>query len=217
MSALIGQDLVRAVANPHTGCRGMSGDQVLRVLIVKQMNGYSYAALHFHLLDSVSYRTFCRFGALESVPSRSALAENLKKVRPGTLEQVNRMLVARAAGEGVERGRKVRIDATVVEANIHGPSDSSLLFDSARVLARLLGQAEEACGFSAWSDHTRRAKRRMRAIQNSRTKEKRRDLYLDLLKVSRKTLGYSAAAREALSASNSAQALRLRTEIEHYG
>jgi IS5 family transposase len=59
----------------------MSGDQVLRVLVVKQMNGFGYEALHFHLLDSASYRTFCRFGALESVPSRSALAENVKKVR----------------------------------------------------------------------------------------------------------------------------------------
>src|SRR5680860_626866 len=89
MAELIGQDLVHGVACPHTGSRGMSGDQVLRVLLVRQMNGFSYEALHFHLLDSSSYRTFCRFGALESVPSRSALAENLKKVRPGTLEPVS--------------------------------------------------------------------------------------------------------------------------------
>ncbi len=75
----------------------MSGDQVLRVLVVKQMNDFSYAALHFHLMDSASYRTFCRFGALEAVPSRSALAENLKKVRAETLEEVT------VAGQGGSR------------------------------------------------------------------------------------------------------------------
>lgn len=81
MVRLIEQDLVQGVKSPHTGARGMSGDQVLRVLVVKQMNGFSYEELHFHLLDSASYRTFCRFGALEEVPAKSTLAENVKKVR----------------------------------------------------------------------------------------------------------------------------------------
>lgn len=50
----VGQDLVRGVKNPQTGRAGMSGDQVLWVLLVKQMNGFSYETLHFHLLDSAS-------------------------------------------------------------------------------------------------------------------------------------------------------------------
>ena len=66
----------------------MSGDQVLRVLLLKQMNGFSYRELEFHLADSVSYRTFCRFGALEPTPTRATLAENLKKVRASTLEAI---------------------------------------------------------------------------------------------------------------------------------
>lgn len=127
MAERVGQDLLRGVKNPRTGRAGMSADQVLRVLLVKQMNSFSYEELHFHLLDSASYRTFCRFGALESVPSRSALAENVKKVRAQTLEEINRMLLKRAAREGVEKGRKVRIDSTVVEAHIHAPSDSTLV------------------------------------------------------------------------------------------
>src|SRR3712207_3450609 len=82
VAKLIEQDLVRGVRNPHTGSAGMNGDQVLRVLVMKQMNRCSYEGLHFHLMDSSSFRTFCRIGALEEVPSRSTLAANVKKVRP---------------------------------------------------------------------------------------------------------------------------------------
>ena len=214
MAERVGQDLVRGVKNPETGRGGMSGDQVLRVLVVKQMNGFGYEALHFHLLDSASYRTFCRFGALESVPSRSALAENVKKVRPETLEEIDRMLLKRAAREGVEKGRKVRIDSTVVEANIHAPSDSTLLWDSVRVLTRLLEQAGAGC--PAWRDHTKRAKRRMLAIQRARTKEKRVPPYRDLLKVAGKVLGYARAARDVLADSAEEGPRRLAFELNRH-
>ncbi|CAA9316352.1 MAG: Mobile element protein [uncultured Gemmatimonadetes bacterium] len=210
----VGQELVRGVKNPETGRGGMSGDQVLRVLVVKQMNGFGYEALHFHLLDSASYRTFCRFGALESVPSRSALAENVKKVRADTLEEINRVLLKRAAREGVEKGRKVRIDSTVVESNIHEPSDSTLLWDSVRVLTRLMEQA--GARFTAWRDHTKRAKRRMLAIQRAKTKEKRVRLYRDLLKVSGKVLGYAQAARDALTDSAQEKLRRLAFELNRH-
>jgi IS5 family transposase len=85
IAELVGKDLVRGLARPHTGARGMSGDQVLRVLLLKQMKGFSCRELEFHLADSVTYRTFCRFGALEPTPTQATLAENLKKVRPGGL------------------------------------------------------------------------------------------------------------------------------------
>ena len=216
MAERVGQDLVRGVKNPHTGARGMSGDQVLRVLLVKQMNGFSYEELHFHLLDSASYRTFCRFGALEEVPSRSAVAENVKKVRAETLEEINRLLLKRAASEGIEQGRKVRIDSTVVETNIHEPGDSALLWDAVRVLTRLLEQAEAVAGFTQWRDHTKRAKRRMLSIQRAPTQEKRKPLYRDLLKVSKKVLGYARSARAALADSAQERVRRLAFELNQY-
>ena len=216
MARLIEQDLVRGVKNPTTGARGMSGDQVLRVLVVKQMNGFSYEELHFHLLDSASYRTFCRFGALEEVPGRSTLAENVKKVRAETLEALNRLLLKRASREKVEQGRTVRIDGTVTETNIHEPSDSTLLWDCVQVLTRLLGQAKQVAGFTAWTDHTKRAKRRMLGVQRAKNKEKRKPLYRDLLKVSRKVLGYAVGARGALAGSAEENRRRLAFELNHY-
>jgi IS5 family transposase len=103
--------------------------------------GFSYEELHFHLIDSASYRTFCRFGVLEGVPATSTLAENVKKVRAETLEEINRLLVKRAAKarDGVEKGRKVRIDSTVVEANAqHGVAGArELLLDHPNTRSRM--------------------------------------------------------------------------------
>jgi transposase, IS5 family len=212
----VGQDLVRELKNPQTGARGMSGDQVLRVLLVKQMNGFSYEELHFHLIDSASYRTFCRFGVLEEVPAKSTVAENVKKVRAETLEEINRVLLKRAVREKVERGGKVRIDSTVTQTNIHEPSDSTLLWDSVRVLTELLERAKTVAGFAAWTDHTKRAKRRMLGVQRAKNKEKRKPLYRDLLKVSRKVLGYTVAARDALADSSEEKWRRLAYELNRY-
>jgi transposase, IS5 family len=213
MAEAVAADLVRGVKNPATGSRGMSGDQVLRVLIVKQMKGFSYEELHFHVMDSATYRSFCRFGVMEEVPGRSTLAENVKKVRAETLEQINRLLLGHAKAAGVEKGRKVRIDATVVETNIHKPTDSSLLCDGVALLTRLLGEARELCGYALWSDHTKRAKRRMLAAQNARTAAKRVEAYRDLLKVARRTLGYGEGALEQLAPAGDAEA-KLRAKLE---
>ena len=211
---LVGQDLVRGLVCPQTGARGMSGDQVLRVLLLKQMNGFSYRELEFHLADSVTYRTFCRFGALEPTPTRATLAENLKKVRAETLETIGTIVIRYAAKTGVERGRKVRVDSTVVETNVHAPTDSSLLWDGIRVLTRLLKIAQGGFGFGLYTDHTRRAKRRMLAIQHTGSPSKRRAAYRDLLKVAGKTVGYAQRAIHHLAGHPEAE--KLAEELAHY-
>ena len=105
MAGLIEQDLVRGVRYPGRGARGMSGDQVLRALLLKQTNGFSYTVLSYHLADSVTYRAFCGFGALGTTPSRSTLAENLKKVRPETMEKIQRIVLRAHALCGVTTAR----------------------------------------------------------------------------------------------------------------
>jgi IS5 family transposase len=217
MARLVGQDLTRGVRNPQTGARGLSGDQVLRILIVKQMTEFSYEELSFHLADSLTYRSFCRFGALEGTPGRSTLAENVKKVRVRTLEKIQRRLVRYAVNLGIEKGRKARIDATVSETNIHAPTDSSLLFDAVRVLTRVLGDAQRMCGFVQWSDHTKRAKRRMLEIVNTGNAEQRLAAYVDLLKVAHACVSYTNRALTSLRAVRGqwrADAMALVTQMD---
>jgi IS5 family transposase len=179
-------DLVgRRVSSRH-GREGMSGEQVLRVILVKQLGGFSYDELAFHLADSASYRAFCRIGITEPIPTAKTLQRNVKLVHPGTLEKINRLLVDHATGAEIESGAKIRVDCTVVKTNIHAPTDSSLLWDTVRVLTRLLNRAREYVDVG-FTNHCRVAKRRAIAIQHARTNDDRLPLYQDLLKVTEKT------------------------------
>ena len=194
---LVYDDLIRGGIEADNGREGMTAEQVLRALIVKQMNEFSYEELAFHLVDSSTYSAFCRFGfGRKSVP-RSTLQRNIKRVRPETMEGVNRLLLYRACEEGIERGRKVRIDTTVTESNIHEPSESELLWDSVRVLVRLMGRAKDLVGIR-FTDHSRRAKRRRLGILHARGKKERVKHYRDLLKVTRKTVTDAGRAVETL-------------------
>jgi len=183
LSQMVGRDIGQG-AEPRDVFHGMTGEQTLRALFVRQMNGFTYEELAFHLLDSRTYRTFCRIGLTDSSPSKSTLGENIKRVQAETLEKINRLLVAFAVEKGIDKGQKVRIDSTAVEANIHHPDDSSLLWDCIRVLTRLMYYARELVGSAViFPDRTMRAKRRVKTILYAKTNERRRAPYRDLLKI----------------------------------
>jgi len=178
------------------GREGMSGEQVLRVILVKQLGGFSYHELAFHLADSISYRAFCRFDVGRRIPNKKTLQRNVKMVEALTLERINVVLVEHAIADEIDDGNKLRIDCTVVETNIHEPTDSSLLVDSVRVLVRLMSQAQEYVD-APFSNHHRRAKRRALGILHARTQDDRVPLYHDLLKATNKTV---AAAERVIAA-----------------
>jgi len=194
---LVYADLMCHGADPNTGREGMSAERVLRCTVAKQMNGWSYEELAFHLGDSFSYRAFCRFGLGDTAPKTSTLKSNVKRVRAETWQAINRLLLGQANDEGIEKGRKVRTDCTVEETNMHEPSDSSLLWDCVRVLDRLMTQAQDKVAVR-FTDHRRRAKRRAIGIQSAATNAKRLPLYRDLLKVTGKTVGYAQTVAGAL-------------------
>jgi IS5 family transposase len=193
---LVMKDLVPDDVAVELGRKGMAAEQVIRALIVKMMNGYSYEQLAFHLADSQTYRAFCRIGVFETPPSKSALQGNIKRIRPETLELINRILVMYAIDAGIERSDKVRIDTTVTEANIHHPTDSSLLWDCVRVMTRIMHKATGLVGFE-FVDHSRRAKRRAMEILNAKTNKDRLPPYKDLLRV---TLDVADDAERAVRA-----------------
>lgn len=197
LGELVAQDLA-AGADPDNGRPGMTGEQTLRAAIVRQMHGYSYDALAFHLADSVSFQRFCGIGIGDSPPSKSTLQRNIKRVAPETWERVNRRLVLTAQSDGVERGRKARVDCTVVNSPIHHPTDSSLLFDVVRVVARLMKKAKGHCSSVLFSDRTRRAKRRAFDVGYAKKSKARRKAYQDLVDVTIETLDFVANAMPVL-------------------
>jgi transposase, IS5 family len=202
VAELAWQDLRAASGSPRAnrGVGGLSAEQVVRILVVKQMNGFSYRELAFHLADSHSYRTFCRLGITDKAPTKSALNANLKALRPATLEAINRVFLGAAQKAKVETGRTVRTDCTVVESNIHEPMDSELLWDCVRVLIRLLARAREVLGpiKVTFGDRTRRARRRRKEIANAKKAEDRQRAYRDLLAVTAEVYGHGLKVRELL-------------------
>lgn len=217
---LVHRDLVKGVS-ARTGREGMTAEVVLRAAIAKQLNDWSYAELAFHLTDSLMYRWFCRLGIADDAPSESTLKRNIKQIRAETWEAINVELMGQAEAENIETGRMTRTDCTVVETNIHHPTDSSLLWDCVRVLVRLSIAARELVA-TPLTNHTKRAKRRALGILNAKSQAERVTLYQDLLKVTGKTMRFALDAAVALEQASFADlhdALRANAiagQIRHY-
>lgn len=180
---LVQADLLRG-RRSDTGRRGLSGDQVVRIALLKQIHGLSYRELEFHLQDSEAFRAFVSLG-FDDRPSFQALQANVKRIRPETWEGIHRILVGFARDAGLERGRTIRGDTTVVDAAIHEPADSDLLWDCVRVASRLMHRMarRKPSLRNAFSDHTRRAKRRAYAIKFQRRRQDLQRQYRDLIRV----------------------------------
>lgn len=211
------------------GRKGMTGDQTIRVALLMQIHRLSYRALAFQLVDSSLFRRFARlpFGKPVKI---STLQSNVKRLSPETWEAINRALLKCAEAAGIETGRKTRTDCTVVQSNIHEPSDSSLLWDCVRVVTRLIEHAMELVPAADWSffhDHRRRAKRRSFEIQfpprskGDKTKHRER-AYRDLLKVAEQTQSYGVltdlklANAKACSVVEILKIEALRSELRGY-
>ena len=230
LNELVLQDLrsVTPPAGSDVGRGGMSAEQVLRALLVKQLNQFTYRELAFHLADSRSYRTFCQLGIIEPTPSKSTLAANIKAVKFETLEQINRELVSVAEDAGIESDVLPGKKST---SGLHGSgikhssafTDSELLYDCVRVLTRVMCRARELLGtVVVFGNRTRRAKRRRLGVLNAKDKQQRRRVYRDLLKVTEET--YRSAQRVAAQLEESgltepvkrASAERIAADFEHF-
>lgn len=214
------QDLNAGKAeSKRSGAKGMSADQVLRCAVVKVLYNFSYEELAFHIVDSQSIRWFCRIGIAEEGFKKSALNRNIKVISDQTWEVINRYLLGYAVRENIEKGRTVRTDCTCVESNVHDPKDSTLLWDGVRVLTRLIQQTRDDFDINVpgFSNHLLRAKRRMMAVMNAKTKKQRNAAYADLLKMANHVLDYSRTAIQRIVVSVSEpETFPTYESIKHY-
>jgi IS5 family transposase len=138
----------QASRHPKSRMRGRPqtpAEVALRMLILKHVRNWSYEVLEREVRANVVYRTFCRIGT-EKVPDEKTLVRLGQAIGPETIHELQDRIVALARERHVIRGRKLRVDTTVVETNIHYPTDSGLLNDGARVLTRMMKQIERKAG-----------------------------------------------------------------------
>ena len=200
-----------------TGRPGTPVEVVLRLLVVKHLYGWSYEQTEQFVGDSLVLRQFCRL-YLATTPADTTLLRWANLIQPETLHHLLARVTELAAAQRVTRGRKLRTDSTVVETNIHHPSDSTLLADGVRVLSRLVRRAQSvrgavgAAASALYRDRTRSAKRLAHRIGEAaahapaRRADPRPALYQRLLAVARASLRQAAQVRERVAATAGAAA-----------
>ena len=144
---------------PQSRTRGRPGtpaEVVLRLLLLKHMRNWSYRVLEREVRANLVYRQFTRVGA-QKVPDAKTLGKLALALGPEVIEQIHRRVIAIACEKQIVRGRRLRLDTTVVETDIHYPTDSSLLGDGVRVLMRTMKRIAKITGRAgtALRDRTR--------------------------------------------------------------
>jgi IS5 family transposase len=133
---------------PKSRTRGREGtpaEVVLRMLILKHLHDWSFDELEQEVRANLVYRAFTRIG-VDAVPDAKTILKIAKALGPEVITDLHQRVVDVAKRAGVTHGRRFRIDTTVVETNVHYPTDSTLLQDGVRVLTRTMQRAHQAAG-----------------------------------------------------------------------
>jgi IS5 family transposase len=133
----------RREASSRTGRPSTPAEVVLRLLVLKHLRNWSYEQLQWEVTGNFVYRRFCRIDGGD-VPDAKTMVRYGQLLGGELLQRLFDRVVELAKIRGVTKGRRLRVDTTVVEAPIHYPTDSSLLADAVRVLSREVGKIEEA-------------------------------------------------------------------------
>jgi IS5 family transposase len=183
--------------HPQSRSRGRMqtpAEVLLRLLLLKHIRNWSYDVLEREVRANLVYRAFTRIGD-EKVPDAKTLARLGQLMGPKVIEQLHRRVVELAQERGVTRGRKMRVDTTVVESNIHYPTDSSLLGDGTRLTRTMKKIKSKAGGLKGKvRDRMRSIRKRVLAIALSTRllgppgEERRKRQYRELLSLTRKVI-----------------------------
>src|SRR5215470_8542365 len=224
------RDLVRGLRKPSSGRRGLTAQQVLRSFVLKRVKNWDYRELRERITDGMTLRQFTDFNCAP-VPKHQAFHRDFNRLTPDTVRAINDLVVQAAVDLGLEDGCKLRVDTTMVETDIHHPTDNTLLWDVVRVITRLLGRLAKALELrriAGFPNRSRAAHRRMYEIQRMTSRQRQgagsRHIatYRALIAIAEEVV---AGARTALDdtagmrGQNPLTALKieaLRDEIAHY-
>ena len=153
------QDLVRGLKNPNAGRDGITPAQTLRSLILMRVKNWDYRELRERINDGYTLRTFTDFDS-HRVPKHDAFNRAFNRLTPTTMQAINQAVVQAADQLGLEDGKQLRVDTTVVETNIHYPTDATLLWDTVRTVTRLVNKLREELprGVPGFTNRTRSAR-----------------------------------------------------------
>jgi IS5 family transposase len=220
-------DLTRGLKNAETGRSGLTPQQVLRSLVLMRVKNWNYRELRERIADGCTLRQFTDFYCLP-VPRHDAFNRGFNRLTTETLKAINDLVVQAAVELGLEDGQKLRVDTTVVQSDIHHPTDNTLLWDVVRVVTRLIGRlaaALERRRIKGFRDRTRSARRRMQEIQRMTSRQRQEQqtaTYRELIGIAEEVID---SARTVLRQTRKARGTDMiselaiaetRKEIEHF-
>jgi len=173
-----------AKRHPRSRSRGRPGtpaETVLRLLILKHVRNWSYEVLEREVRANLVYRDFTRVGA-GKMPDSKTMGRWGTALKPEVLKQVHERMVTIARDKGAIAGRRMRVDTTVVETNIHHPTDSTLLGDGVRVLTRTMRKITEIVGKAGTKLRDRSRSVKLRLLEIGRVRRAKGPINQDKLK-----------------------------------
>ena len=181
------KDLERGLKNTRTGRNGIAPSQVFRSLVLMRYKNWDYRELRERINDGCTLRSFTEFDC-QPVPKHDAFNRAFNRLTPETLRDINQLVIQAAVQLGLEDGKSLRVDTTVVESNVHYPTDATLLWDAVRTITRLIEDLHEKLpdGVQGFTNRTRSARRRMQAIQRMSAVErthKQEPKYRELIRI----------------------------------
>ena len=194
---IIEEELAKRCKKSKTrGRPGTPAEVILRMMLLKHCRDWSFEDLSREVRANLVYREFTRIGG-GKVPDDKTMGRLARQLGPEVVEKVHQRVVEIALEKKVATGRKLRVDTTVVETNIHYPTDSSLLGDGVRVLTRVMKKVGKVAGQAGTElrDRTRSVKRKVLAIarasrnKTEQGKQKLQQAYVGLLESTSRVVG----------------------------
>jgi transposase, IS5 family len=188
------------------GRRGIPAETVLRLLILKHIRNLSYEVLEREVRANLVYRDFARVGG-GKMPDAKTMGRWGLAVGPQVLRQVHDRIVKIAQDKSVVTGRRMRVDTTVVESNIHYPTDSTLLGDGVRVLTRTMRKITDIVGMAGTKLRNRSRSVKLRVLEimriarakGSLNRERLQQRYRRLLDTTSRVVGQAKRFSEEIS------------------
>src|SRR6266446_5428629 len=188
-----------AKRHPNSRCRGRLGapaDMVLRLLTLKHIRNWSYEELEREVRANLVYRDFTRVGG-GKMPDAKTMGRWGVALGPQVLKQIHERIVKIAQAKGITTGRRMRVDTTVVETNIHHPTDSTLLGDGVRVLIHTMKKITQIAGAVGTKLRDRSRSVKLRVLEIARVardkgpinQEKLKQRYHQLLETTSRVVG----------------------------
>src|SRR5207244_5747036 len=156
------------------GRKATPAEVVLRMLLLRHVRDWSYETLSLDVWSNLVYREFTRIGG-EKVPDDRTMGNLARQLGPEVIEQLHRRVVEIAQENKIATGRKMRVDTTVVETDIHYPTDRTLLGDGVRVLTRIMKKVTAVAGKAGTQMRDRRRSAKVQGLAIARATRNKKE------------------------------------------